>query len=283
MQESLSSSWPESEGDSFATSEHTSAVLICMIARGGIGMLTFSVTSDLDMHRLKAAQYIPDVDPRELAIYTPADAAYFLGIKTSTLKSWIYGRRYPKLNGPGIFDPLIQPADPKNKLLSFFNLAEAHVLAATRYKHKVSIKAIRRALDTLTLRYPSAHPLISQDFFTNGEDLFIKTVSETENLSTPGQLNLKTIMDSFLAHIGRDRNDVVDRVYPIIRGLPQDKTIVIIHGINSSQPVIAGRAVPVWVIHGRHKAGEEKTSIARDFGITVKQVSRAVDYAERAA
>jgi len=242
-----------------------------------------SFLGSTDMHRLRAAEYIPDVDPRELAIYTPADAAYFLGIKSSTLKSWIYGRRYPKLSGPGIFKPLIQPADPKNRLLSFFNLAEAHVLAATRYKHNVSINAVRRALETITLKYPSAHPLISQDFFTNGEDLFIKTLKENENLSTPGQLNLKKIMDTFLAHIGRDKNYIVDRVYPIIAGLRQDKTIVIIHGINSGQPVIAGRNVPVWVVYGRHKARENKASIARDFGITVQQVKRAVDYAERAA
>jgi uncharacterized protein (DUF433 family) len=262
------------------------ATTVFDFSTGGAGVLThfdYPFLERTDMHRLRAAEYVLDVDPREQAIYTPADAAYFLGINPSTLATWIYGRRYPKISGPGIFKPLIEPADPKNKLLSFFNLAEAHVLAACRYKHNVSIKAIRQALETLTLKYPSDHPLISQDFFTNGKDLFIKTLNENENLSTPGQLNLKKIMDTFLAHIGRDRNNVVDRVYPIIEGLPQDKTIVIIHGINSSQPVIAGRSVPVWVVYGRHKAGEKKASIARDFGLTAKQVNRAVAYAERAA
>jgi uncharacterized protein (DUF433 family) len=235
------------------------------------------------MGRLQAAVYIPNVDPRELAIYTPADAASFLGIKQSTLASWIHGRRYPKKDGVGFFAPLIKPADPVHRLLSFFNLAEAHVLAATRYKHEVSIKSVRFALETLRKKYPSEHPLISRDFFTNGEDLFIKTMHENENLSHPGQLNLKKIMDKFLAHIGRDRNKIVDRVYPIIKGLPQDKTIGIIHGLASGQPVLSDSGIPVWVIHSRHCSGERKASIARDFGIGLDKVQRAIDYVEKRA
>src|SRR5437588_10061582 len=125
--------------------------------------------------------------------------------------------------------------------------------------------------------------MISIDFITNGEDLFIKTVGENENLSRPGQLNLKKIMDKFLAHIGRDRNKIVDRVFPIIKGLPQDETIGIIHGIASGQPVLSDSGVPVWVIHGRHSSGEKRVSIARDFGITVDKVQRAIDYVEKRA
>ncbi len=236
------------------------------------------------MHRLERARYVADIDPRELAIYTPADAARFLGIKESTLKTWIYGRTYPKADGSqGRFAPLISPADAGNRLLSFFNLAEAHVLAATRYEHEVSIKAVRRAIETLQEKYPSEHPLISRDFFTNGEDLFIKTVDENENLSRPGQLNLKKIMDKFLAHIGRDKKKIVDSVFPIIKGLPHDKAIGIIHGVASGQPVLTESRVPVWVIHGRHSSGERKVSIARDFGITVDKVQRAINYVEKRA
>jgi uncharacterized protein (DUF433 family) len=239
---------------------------------------------DIIMHRLEKARYIPDIDTRELAIYTPTDAARFLGIKESTLKTWIYGRTYPKADGTrGVFAPLIKPADPANRLLSFFNLAEAHVLAATRYDHEVSVKAVRTALETLEKKYPSPHPLISRDFLTNGEDLFIKTLRENENLSHPGQLNLKKIMDKFLAHVGRDKNKLIDRVFPIIKGLPHDEVIGIIHGIASGQPVLAESGTPVWIIHSRYLAGEKKISIARDFDIGPEKVQRAIDYIENRA
>jgi len=108
-------------------------------------------------------------------------------------------------------------------------------------------------------------------------------MSENENLSHPGQLNMKKIMDKFLAHIGRDKNKIVDRVFPIIKGLPHDEVIGIIHGVASGQPVLSTSRIPVWVIHGRHSSGEKKLSIAKDFGISVDKVQRAIDYVEKRA
>lgn len=228
------------------------------------------------MSHLRAAEYRENVDPRELAIYTPADAARFLGIKKSTLHQWIYGRqdRYRD------FAPLIEPADPDAGLLSFFNLVEAHVLAATRYQHKVKFEAIRRAIDTVKEKYPSPHPLISKDFFTNGKDIFLKSVSENENLSTRNQMNFKAVMDMFLVHIDRDKKKIAERIYPVIKGQPNDKVVSIRSGIASGQPVVGRRAVPVFIIHGRYKANEPPKSIARDFGLSEAQVRRAIKYIE---
>jgi uncharacterized protein (DUF433 family) len=243
-------------------------------------MLTVShFISGGDMHRLAAAKFNANVDPRELPIYTPRDAAVFLGIKPSTLNDWLYGHEYSD-NRP-TFKPLITPADQANKLLSFFNLVEAHVLAACRFKHRVKVEAIRNALDRLEAKYPSAHPLISQDFFTNGKDLFRKTIAENENLSTPEQLNFKSIMDRFLVHIDRDISGSAFRVWPIIKHQPDDHVISIIHGVASSQPVIDTRAVPVFVVYGRYLAGEKPASIAKDFQVTEKKVRRAIRYVER--
>jgi len=36
--------------------------------------------SEHDMAQILKGRFRPDVDPRELALYTPADAAYYLGI-----------------------------------------------------------------------------------------------------------------------------------------------------------------------------------------------------------
>jgi len=251
------------------------------ITRGGGGMLTSFLVSDADMNRLAVARFRSDVDRRELPIYTPRDVARFLGIKPSTLNDWIYGHTYTDARPD--FKALINPADPANKLLSYFNLAEAHVLAACRFKHKVKVAAIRRALDTLEAKYPSKHPLISRDFFTNGKDLFLKTVAEDENLSTPEQLNFKTIMDMFLVHIDRDFRGKVIRVWPIIKGQPTNKVIAIVHGVASGQPVIGKTGTPVAIIYGRHVAGEKDGSIAKDFSIPVSSVRRAIDYVEKRA
>lgn len=237
--------------------------------------LTF--VQPVDMSHLRAAEYRDDCDGRELAEYTPADAARFLGISKATINHWLYGRQ----NKYEDFEPLIQPADPQAKLLSFFNLVELHVLAATRYKHKVKFDAIRIALDTVQAKYPSNHPLIEYDFKTNGRDLFLQTVSENENLSTVGQTNLKQIMDMFLVHIDRDKHKIAERIYPVIKGQTNDKVISIRHGIASGQPVVGSRAVPVFIVYGRVQAGEPVKSIARDFGLSESNVRRTIEYVEK--
>lgn len=253
-------------------------------------MLTegFFFTEQDHMDRLAKAIYRPDVDRRELAVYTPADAAQYLGINRSTLDTWIYGRYYEIAKGKAFFPPLIKPADEVNRLLSYFNMAEAHILASTRYEHDVSIKSIRSAIGQVKERYGETdHPLLSRDFFTNGKDIFIKSIEANEevdlNLSTPGQLNFKPIMDLFLHHIELDDNFKPGRIYPIIKGQPEDKVISIVPGVASSRPIIDGTGVPVWILYDRYSAGETIPSIADDFSLSADKVQRAIDYVEKRA
>jgi uncharacterized protein (DUF433 family) len=235
------------------------------------------------IRQLSKGQFIVGVDPREQALYTPADAACYLGIHPQTLSNWLWGRKYPTVQGEKFFAPLIEVADPANQLLSFFNLAELHVLAATRYEHHISMTRIRTAMDTVQQRFPSEHPLISRDFKTNGIDLFVQGLDETANLSRPWQMNFKVIMDRFLEHVVADEHDFVKKIFPLIAGQPDDRIISITYGISSSQPVVDGAGVPVWVINNRHKSGESLEDIGEDFGIPVNKVRRAIDYFEQRA
>ncbi len=241
-------------------------------------------TNERDMAQASKARYRADVDPRELALYPPADAACYLGIHPKTLGTWIHGRSYPTAGGEAYFEPVINMADPENGLLSFFNLAELHVLAATRYEHHVGFPAVRAAMDTIREKYPGIkHPLISHDFKTNGFHLFVQSVEENENLSLPAQTNFKGIMDSFLRNVIEDEHDLIKKIFPIIQGQPDDKVISITYGISSSQPVIDGIGVPVWLIHDRFKGGETAEALADDFEIPISKIKRAIDYFERSA
>src|SRR5690348_2974720 len=98
------------------------------------------------MDKLLAAEYRPDIDSRELPLYTVREAATYLGVQSTTLSTWIFGRHYATKAGRQFWEPVIIPADAKFGLLSFFNLAEAHILAATRYKFKVPFNAVRAAI-----------------------------------------------------------------------------------------------------------------------------------------
>jgi hypothetical protein len=83
----------------------------------------------------------------DVPAYGIAEAARYIKLPPATLRSWVVGRSYPKRDGAGYFEPLIQLPQENNSLLSFANLVEAYVLRALRQEHGVSIKDVRAALD----------------------------------------------------------------------------------------------------------------------------------------
>src|SRR5258708_8684980 len=210
-----------------------------------------------EMDKLSLAKYRNGVDSRDQPLYTVQEAAYYLGIGSATLKTWFFGRTYAtKSEGRKFWEPVIAPADPDIGLLSFFNLSEAHVLGATRYDHKVPFWAVREAIaNVVASTAASRHPLLSDEFFTNGKLIFVKQISEFINISSQ-QLSLE-IMDSFLVRVIRDDDGNPFKVYPLRPGEPNDKVISIVAGVSGSRPIIDGTRVPVMSIWRRHKAGED--------------------------
>lgn len=163
------------------------------------------------------------------------------------------------------------------------------MLAATRYDHKVPFWAVRGAIANVIEAIPQAskHPLLSDEFFTNGKLLFVKKIEEYVNMSSQ-QLPLE-IMESFLVRVIKDKstNPFKDnkpfKLYPLRPGEPADKVISIMAGVSSSRPIIDGTRVPVFAIWRRYKAGEDEDFIARDYEIEPAKIRRAINYVERRA
>ena len=119
------------------------------------------------------AKTLSFADPRETPTYGIPEAAHYLRIPVATLRSWVLGRYYPTDMGRQRFQPLIEIADPKNRLLSFVNLAEAHVLNACRRYHQIKMDSIRAALDFVSTELDCDHPLVAHEFETDGISLFV--------------------------------------------------------------------------------------------------------------
>lgn len=71
-------------------------------------------------------------DPREIPLYTVAEAAGYLHLPRATLRSWVDGRTYTASGEERRPPRLIERPDPGDDRLSFNNLVEAHVLRALR-------------------------------------------------------------------------------------------------------------------------------------------------------
>src|ERR1035438_3789716 len=210
-------------------------------------------------------------DRREIPKYTIAEVALYLGLNPRTVHTWFLGRSYNAKGEKLFWPPVAIPADhnPKGPSLSFYNLAEAHVLSATR-GFNISMKSIRRAMDNLVIINPTSHPLISTEFETDNRDIFIREMEGRQesvvNISS-GNRGFKPVLDAYLKRIDRDGNGWPIRVYPVRTSVEDNKRIVIIPTVGSGRPTIAGSGVRVEAIWGRSQAGETPEELAEDYGL----------------
>jgi uncharacterized protein (DUF433 family) len=212
-------------------------------------------------------------DVREHPRYSVQEASEYLHIPASTLKAWIRGQNYTdrKTGRRKVFEPVIEAADPANKLLSFYNLAEAHLLRST-IEREVPLSNLRKALEYVRQHVAGRHPLLRKDFITYGKKLFLKELGETINITDPqGNLFMESILDQYLMRLKWNEADMMPiLIYPI-----RTQRLVINPLISSGKPVIKGTGITVTVLRDRAKK-ESIPEIAKDYGLQEFEIEEAL-------
>jgi uncharacterized protein (DUF433 family) len=230
-------------------------------------------------------------DRREISRYGIKEAARCFGMSVATLDSWVNGRTYPTSNGEKFFPPLVPITTPG--MLSFYNLVETHILLSTRRKYLVEMPAIRSAINYVKRFYPSPHPLLSENFLTDGKDLFVKKIEgkdkeQTVNISRWGQFGFAPVLDLYLQRIERDEKGLPAKLFPIRMNwegkfeAEPPRVVVIDPAISSGRPVVAGTGIMADVIVGRFNAGEGMESLADDYNLVIAQIEEVIRYAPAA-
>jgi uncharacterized protein (DUF433 family) len=217
-------------------------------------------------------------DVREHPRYSIEEAASYLHIPPSTMKAWTRGQHYrTRMGAIRIFRAVIEPADSKNKLLSFYNLAEAHILRATRERN-VPLRNVRSAIHYIRNSYPhDPHPILSYDFSTFGKQVFIDHLGQLVNATRQGQLGMREILDKYLERIERDDVGKPRQVFPIY-----SNRIAINPLLSSGRPIVKGTGIMVSVLIDRAKAGESIPELAKDYGLQPLEVEEAIQEYEAA-
>ena len=217
-------------------------------------------------------------DLRELPTYGIAEAAHYLQIPDTTLRSWVVGCSYLTEKGTRFFEPLIEPPDPNRSLISFMNVVEIHVLDAIRRQHKIRLTNIRQALRYLRKHFPSPHPLADQKFETDGLDLFIQVYGQLINISQLGQLAMRSILEAHLQRIERDPQGLAARLYPFTRKrhLDEPRIVVIDPHVSFGRPALTSSGIATAVIAERYKAGESVDELADDYGRERLEIEEAI-------
>ncbi len=217
--------------------------------------------------------------PAEIPAYTAGDVASLLSLPTSTVTSWTFGTTYGKPGAKKRFAPIIKPADRDERLLSFTNLVEVHVLSALRRQHKVSLESVRRATHFLRKELGSEHPLATTEMRTAGRKLFVNTYGKYVNISEHGaQLLLKT----FEVHLSRVKRqpDGPIRLFPFTRVDYESspKHVAIDPRYRFGRPFLTKSGVELDAVTDRYQAGESIEQLAKEFGCQVAEIEEAIRY-----
>lgn len=218
-------------------------------------------------------------DRRDLPAYTPGEAARYVGVSESTLRSWFAGTTYSHRGETRRFQAVIRPAAARPLTLSFSNLIEAYVLTAIRRKHNIGLPTIRRALRFLGDKFDSRRPLLEEQFATRGAELFVERLGRIVNLSRHGQVEIAELIRVYLSRVERDAHGLPIKLYPFTGTQPaadQPRAVVIDPRISFGRPVLAGTGIPTAVLAEQFKANDQPRDLAREYGVSEEAVWDAI-------
>lgn len=221
--------------------------------------------------------------------YRAAEAAHILGLPAGTVQAWCFGQDYLHKDGTRKrFARVIAPADTRQRLLSFVNLCELHLLAVIRRHHRVRLPEVREAVRFMQQQLGEDRPLASGRFRTNGVDLFVEHAGSLLNVSKQGQHALREDFERTLERVdfSDDANRPV-RLFPFTRPptatTAQPKTVVVDPALSFGRPVLTGAFVRTEVIESRFRAGDSIADMALDYDVPAEQIEEALRFEQRRA
>jgi len=196
--------------------------------------------------------------------YSCLQAANYLGLSYSTLRGWIKS------------DGLI--STPTENVLSFNNLAEAHILKAMRRVHHLPLQRIRKALKELAQTRKTSHPLLDESFETDGVNLCIREEADVINLSQHSQKEFREFVALYLHRIQRNEEGRVARLFPFIVSEREDepRSISISPTVSFGRPVLAGTGISTSVIAGRFSARDSIGDLAAEYQVDISTLEDAI-------
>ncbi len=210
--------------------------------------------------------------------YATWEASRYLRIPLRTVQNWCFG--FASYGGR----PLVSVADPARHLLSFWNIAELHVLDALRRYHQISPAKLRRLISYVEKTFHTPHPLINEEMFSIGGSVLVEKAGKLINATHEGQIEMRQVIEAHLKRIEQDVDGLAVRLYPFIGKKPTPATnfrdepriISIDPRIRFGRPVIAGTSIPTLEIAERFRAGDTVADLADEYGRPATEIEQAI-------
>lgn len=235
-------------------------------------------------HQISAEDFVLSLDSRAMPRYTAAEAAGYLGLPESTIRAWFFGMPTGTKAKRRWFAPFLTPAS--DELLSFYDMASAHVLLAMK-KQGVSSEDLRGVVESLRVdrRFDERYPLLGRSFYLFGRKVVTKEAGKRLMRSRRGsQYGIRQVLDKFMSRLDFDKEKMPVRIRPLRTVRERGKGFIVIDPkVATGRPVVRGTGIVAEIIARRKKSGESVARLAKDYGITRRAVEEAIKYYPKAA
>jgi uncharacterized protein (DUF433 family) len=164
--------------------------------------------------------------------------------------------------------------------LNFLQLVEAYAIQTLRSRHRLSTRAIRKALRWLRDKTGYPYPLAVRElgFETDKRSLFVDYLGSFTDATKQGQVAWHGILEAFLERVDYAPDQIASRFYPFTRGYRIDspRLVIVDPRFNFGRPCLASRAVSTAIIAQRNKAGESREELARDYRCAPEEIDEAI-------
>jgi uncharacterized protein (DUF433 family)/transposase-like protein len=225
---------------------------------------------------------LPRPDPRLAPLYTLGEAAAYLGLSPSTLRSWVHGyerrngHRAP-VKGRAIIDPV--GVGRGRPTIAFVGLVEGAVLRAFR-EAGVPLQRIRPALERLKSEIGLEHALATKGVYTDGAEVLYDYARETGDPSMSGLVvvrNQQRVFSEILARYLK-RISYGDDLWASRLWLPGFEAAKVIADPRRAfgRPIIESGRVRVEDVADRWRAGDPIEDVAQDYGLKAAEVEDVI-------
>lgn len=219
-------------------------------------------------------------DPRfARAVFTVHEAARYLGVPRSTLRSWVQD------GGGGGSMVTCVPRQSDEATMPFIGFAEAYVLAAFR-KAGVPMQRIRPAVAVVVSTIGIEHALASEKLYTDGAEVLFDYASARDGdllgltVVRTGQRQFAGVVRDYLKRITYGRDGWASRLrLPVY----ERAEVIVDPRLAFGLPVTVNGGARVEDLVDRFVAGDRVADIAIDFGTPEEDVEDVIRVATRAA
>jgi len=221
-------------------------------------------------------------------LYTVGEAARYLAVPESTVRTWAHGytkrrEHAPDVTGTPILTTVGRVGGTGGPVIPFIGLAEGLVLTAMR-QSGVPLQRIRPALATLDEQFGLRHALASRKLYTDGAEVLYDYADSAGDEETAGAVRELVVVRSNQ----RLFNDIVEQYlrrltfgddgYPRLIRLPgyHVAEVVVDPGRGFGQPIFAHGGARIEDALGMFRAGETLETVAEEYRVPPAELEDAV-------